>query len=478
MKKTFWRGLGGGVLLALLLAACSKENNVPPEPAPVVYAGEILYSFAPEAPATDAYAVTLNGQPCYVYPSQTADIVTFGIDANGPILVTITPKEPVTTVKIRPESAGITPTLEGNVITFTLSQPQYISVETDCNTSRPLLLFADAPETGAPDPSDPSVRYFEAGKIHEPGRIDVTAQQKTVYIAPGAIVYGSLRADANNNLRIAGRGILSGERFAKQTSRMVELNRLQNARVKGITIVDAHHWTVAMLVCDGVYIEDVKIVNDAPTDDGIDITGSKNVHVNHCFIRTADDCVAIKAGINNYYFTIDSGKDVTDVSVKNSIFWNVNPGSNVFEIGYELNTDTVKNILYQNNDIIHLPGNLYSEKGAFAIHNSGRAVVDNITYKDIRIEDATVYLMDFQVLYSYDYTPKETPHGYIGTVNLENISVSATGALRSVMRSYSETANVRQVRIKNLTVNGRKITRLEELYLMNSTPYTEVIFEQ
>jgi hypothetical protein len=457
---------------ACLIAGCS-DKDAPPEP-PQEQPAEILYAFAPDAPATDNYAVTLNGQPCYIYPSQTADIATFGID--GEIQVAITPKEPVTSVKIRPESAGITPVLEGNTITFTLSQPQYISVETDRNTNCPLLLFADAPETDAPSPDNPNVIYYEAGKIHEPGRVDVTAE-KTVYIAPGAIVYGSLRADGNNNLRIAGRGILSGERFAKQTSRMVELNRLHHARVEGITIVDAKHWTVALLVCEDVDIEGVKIVNDAATDDGIDITGSQNVHVDRCFIRTADDCVAIKAGINNYYIVLDSGRDVTDVSVKNSVFWNVNPGSNVFEIGYELNADTVKNILYENNDIIHLPGKLYSEKGAFAIHNSGRAVVDNITYKDIRIEDASVYLMDFEVLYSYDYTPKPPPpvvHGYIGTINMENISVAATGTLRSMMRSLSETANVRQVRIKNLTINNQKITRTEELNL-NSTPYTPEI---
>jgi hypothetical protein len=464
MKKPFLLHRGLILCAACLIVGCSEKDTLPDPPT------EILYSFALDAPGTDNYAITLNGRPCYVYPSQTADIVAFGI--KGEIRVTITPKEPVTSVKIRPESAGITPVLNGNVITFTLSNPQYISVETDRNTSRPLLLFADAPETNAPDPSDPGVLYFEAGKIHEAGRIDVTSQ-KRVYIAPGAIVYGSLRADGNNNLRITGRGILSGERFAKQTSRMVELNRLQNARVEGITIVDAHHWTVALLVCDRVDIEDVKIVNDAATDDGIDITGSKNVHVNRCFIRTSDDCVAIKAGINNYYIVLDSGRDVTDVSVKNSIFWNVNPGSNVFEIGYELNADTVKNILYENNDIIHLPGKLYSEKGAFAIHNSGRAVVDNIMYKNIRIEDASVYLMDFEVLHSVDYTPPPPPdvvHGYIGTVQMENISVTATGTLRSMMRSYSETANVRQVRIKNLTINNQKITRAEELNL-NSTLY-------
>jgi hypothetical protein len=461
------------VILVTGVAACSGDEGVPP--APPEYAGEILYTFAPDAPTTDAYTLTLNGKPCYIYPAQTADVATFGVD--GHILVAITPKTPVASVKIRPESAGITPEVKGNVITFILSKPQYLSVEINDELERPLLLFADAPETDAPDKNDPSVLYFEAGKIYEKqGCISLT-DKKTVYVAPGAIVHGALKADRKNDVCIRGRGILSGKDFTKYQYRMVELINLKNAEVEGITIVDSHHWTVNLVVCTNVDVHNVKIVNEAPVDDGIDVVGSRDVRVDHCFIRTADDCVAIKAGIDGYFDGASgTGKDVVNVSVKNSVFWTPNPESNIFEIGYETETDTIKNIYYENNDIIHLPGKLYSKKGAFAIHNSGRAVVDHIVYKNIRIEDAAMQLMHFEVLFDPTYS-KSSVRGKVLHVYLENIAVSAKGDISAIMRSHSETSNVQTVSIKNMTVNGRKITRSEELHLNNSDFMPTIIIE-
>jgi hypothetical protein len=460
MKQFFIFYLAGTLLLGIGGAGCTSDES--PDTPPQEFTGEILYSFAPDAPATDDYTVSLNGTPYYIYPSEVADIVTFGI--KGLVSVAITSKNPVSRVKIRPESAGITPTVNGNTIVFTLSKPQFLSIEINGTPERPLLIFADAPETEVPDKDDPSVLYFAAGEIHNIyPRKDITADKKTVYIAPGAIVHGGLRADGKDNIRIMGRGILTGERHTTRNYRMVELDLLKNATVEGITIVDSKTWTVALTVAENITIQGVKIVNKAATDDGIDIVGSRNVTIDNCFIHTVDDCVAIKAGLN-YYVWSDTGKDVVGVTVKNSIFWNVNPGSNVFEIGYELGADMVKDVLYENNDIIHLPGQLYSEKGAFAIHNSGRAIVDNIVYKNIRIEDASVYLMDFHVLYDPTYS-KDPVHGKILNVYVEDISVKATGTMRSIMRSLSAASNIEHVWIKNLRINGQKITREEDLFL-------------
>jgi hypothetical protein len=466
-----WTLLRYCLLLPLLWAAgCSDDNNgTDPTPEPAEDAAEIIYTFASNAPATNAYTVTLNGKPCYVFPAQTADIVTFGIDnSKGDVEVAITSKAAVANVKIRPTSAGITPAVNGNTITFTLTGPQYLSVEiNDTYTGRPLLLFADAPETDIP--ASNVIRY-EAGKIHDIGGDFALTGEKAVYIAPGAIVYGGLKVTNRENIRITGRGILSGGRFIDRDYRMMELEKLSRLRIEGITIVDSKSWTVALSACNDIDIQDVKIVNRAPTDDGIDIVGSQNVRIDHCFIHTADDCVAIKAG-DEWYLEY-AQDDVVNVSVKNSVFWIPNPDSNVFEIGYETGADTIKNILYENNDIIHLVGAAASTRGAFSIHNCGRAVVDNIKYKDIRVEDASVYLMDFRVMYDPTYSKKDTNRGKIGDVYLENISVTTTpgGTVSSIMRSYSATANIEHVWIKNMTVNGQKITRQADLNLNAGQP--------
>jgi polygalacturonase len=123
----------------------------------------------------------------------------------------------------------------------------------------------------------------------------------------------------------------------------------------------------------------LKIVSDNGNDDGIDVVGSRNVLIDNCFIRTKDDCIAIKAGVN-YFTDFESGGNVKNVTVQNSVFWNGTWG-NGLEIGFETRAGTMENIVFRNLDIIHV-----ERGGTFTIHNGDRAVVKNVLYEDIHFE--------------------------------------------------------------------------------------------
>lgn len=56
---------------------------------------------------------------------------------------------------------------------------------------------------------------------------------------------------------------------------------------------------------------------------------------------------------------------------------------NNLEIGFELRSDTVSNIVFKDIDVIHCEGG-----AVFSIHNTDFAVVDQVVLEDIRIEDA------------------------------------------------------------------------------------------
>jgi polygalacturonase len=71
--------------------------------------------------------------------------------------------------------------------------------------------------------------------------------------------------------------------------------------------------------------------------------------IDNCFIRTKDDCIAIKAGVN-YFTDFESGGNVKNVTVQNSVFWNGTWG-NGLEIGFETRAGTMENIVFRNLDM-------------------------------------------------------------------------------------------------------------------------------
>lgn len=61
-----------------------------------------------------------------------------------------------------------------------------------------LFLFANLPETDAPKPKDSKIRYNAAGVHHE----NINARTgDTIYLAPGAVVFGALNIWQVENVR-------------------------------------------------------------------------------------------------------------------------------------------------------------------------------------------------------------------------------------------------------------------------------------
>ena len=65
-----------------------------------------LYDFSPEAPKTDDFRVTVNGQETFVYQTEVAAIVAFGTD--GECRLRVERGKPFSKVVVRPLHAGIT----------------------------------------------------------------------------------------------------------------------------------------------------------------------------------------------------------------------------------------------------------------------------------------------------------------------------------------------------------------------------------
>lgn len=445
-----------------------------------LFAQQLVTYPAPDSARRAAdFSLTVNGQPVFVYDNAVSAMAIFSFA--GSVMVEITSTHDLRWVDIRPKQAAIAMTVTPTKITFRLDKPGQFSIERNGEHSRPLYLFASPLEKDVPQPDAANVRYFAPGKIYDVGTLTLKSNE-TLYIAGGAIVRGNIEATDVKNIKIRGRGILDAS--ALNNGRLVRLWRCQNVEVEGITILNSPGWTLVLLDCDDVTVRDHKQVSWRNGSDGIDLVSTSKVRIRDCFLRNNDDNVVIKSySINpkNYYSQPGQGRDVTDIVVERCVLWNM-PWGNALEIGFELRCKTVDNITFRDCDLIHV------ERGAaLSIHNGDQATVENITYDDIRVEDAPHKLIDLAVFWSQYSTDRpatneertrqymqgawdgvlrvppgqeatHAPHrGHIRNILFRNVTVTDGQFPYSVLYGYDAQHQVENVRFENLRILGKPI---------------------
>jgi hypothetical protein len=125
---------------------------------------------------------------------------------------------------------------------------------------------------------------------------------------------------------------------------------------------------------------------------------------------------------------------------------------NALEIGFETRSDTIQNITFRNCDLIHTEG----PEGTFTIHNGDRAVVKNVLYEDIRVEDSRGWLIDFKILES-QYS-KDKQRGKIENIHFKNITVEGNVFPYSQLLGFDETHRISGVTLENFVIHGTKVT--------------------
>lgn len=462
------------------------------------HAGIRTYQYATELKTSKVYSLKVDGNSVMVFDNPIpASFAAFELQ-EGPVNIEIECNQDVKWVDIRPLSAGIKPQIKDGKIFFSISFPGKFSVEVNGKLNNPLFIFANSKEE-KPTKGDPNVIYFEAGKIHKPGIIEPKSNQH-IFIEGGAYVIGAIKATGVNNVKISGHGVLDGtynnnlsdketaamfsmggKKAPSNYQRFIEFFDSKNITIKGIIMNNSTTWQVVPINCEDVVIEDLKLISDNPSDDGIDIVRSRKVVVRDCFVRVKDDCVAIKAHLDYPDSVI-----VDDIIVENCVFWNAAWG-NGLELGFELLSSEVKNIIFRNCDIIHV------ESGAvFSIHNSDKALVKNVLFENIIVEDARQKLVDLAIFRSRYCTDGSRDQEYI-TANylhgawdgvlivpadkkeyhaqfrgkIENIrfnNIHIYGIMPfSIINGYDENHKVSDVTFSNIFVNGQKLNSLEEM---------------
>ena len=317
-----------------------------------------------------------------------ASLATF--DLRTSVDVTITCPEPVKSIKILPTSVGIVPKVHGQTITITIDEPKHVTVEVNGDWQASLHIFANPFEKNVPNPDDPDVVYFGPG-LHELTNLTV-GDNTTIYIAGGAYIRGGMDSDekptqmgvrtmllptfqlSGKNVTIRGRGIIEQADIPRAKRRYSLLvHDAQDVAIEGIIFLDPSHWTVPIKRSDNVHVDNIKIIGRRGNSDGVDISSSRDVLVENCFMRTLDDLVVVKSRTGQ--------GEAKNIHVRKCVLWN--ELAHCLSIGAELR-ENVSNVLFEDCDVIHDVG----RETALRIYHCDNAVISDITFQNIRVEEA------------------------------------------------------------------------------------------
>ena len=355
-------------------------------------------------PIYEGISVTVDGRPvdCYtarvsamsfnrVWPGhqrpldQTEFAPFFSCVLRGPADFCVSTGEPVRDVTVRPLSKGVTAEAEGERVHFTLREPGQYTVEIN-GRHHALHIFADADAAPVLDPAKATYR-FPTG-VHRLTERIVLRSNESVWLAPGAVVYGELESTDAENISVFGGGILDGSLAERRSDGfgdvrvdgLVHFTRCRNVRMDGVILRDPALWTVTPLNCENVRFHNVKLIGLWRYNaDGFDFVNCRNVHVSDCFLRTFDDSIVIKG----LYFGDPAHRETEAMNnenylVERCVVWCDWGGA--LEVGAETVADEYANLVYRDCDIIR------NDQGAMRLHCGDRAYVHNVLYDDIRVE--------------------------------------------------------------------------------------------
>lgn len=300
--------------------------------------------------------------------------------------ITVSGEEDLEDVTVRPLARGITPRVEGNVITFRIAEPDVYTVEYNGSAMTAMHIFANPIDHDAPTESTDTVRYIG------PGAWDIETMMLSddmeVYISGGAVVRGAIVGNKVSGVRISGHGFIDGSHheswlLSNNTAYVpLSLSGCKDVAVRGIAMLDPNAWCVNIYQCDNVTLDGVKVITARPNGDGVTIQSSRDVTVSNSFVRSWDDSLVVK----NY--SSEKGSDSARITFDNCQVWTDLAQS--MEIGYETNKGrklkpTIQDVTFQNITVLH---NFH--KPVMSIHNSDDCAVSGIRYSNIIVEDASM----------------------------------------------------------------------------------------
>ena len=348
----------------------------------------------------------------------------------------------IKTFKVRPDSYGIKAKQEGNTLTFSLDRPRYISVEINGNIYQNLQLFADniLEKPKVKKKKDlmyfgPGVHDFKGDSIHIPSG-------KTVFIDNGAVIKGWLSTYGSHDVKILGHGVVMP---GHHEGIMVRYSK--NVLIDGPLTTQ-----LPIGGSDSITVRNAKVMSWYGWGDGFNIFASNNIHQEHLFARTSDDCSTIYCTRKNYH------GGCRNITIKDCVYWA--DVAHPIMIGLHSETpedEVIDNVLYDGIEILEHAENQIDYQGCIGINNGDNITVKNVTFQNFNIDNIRRgMLFNIRVCYNKKYC--SAPGRGIQDITLRNIAYRGSVPNMGIIAGYDQSRMVKNVRFENLTINGKLIS--------------------
>jgi polygalacturonase len=451
--------------------------------------------------------------------SGTIDVSKFktyyfaSFDLSKPEMLTLISEKHLKSAEISPKSYGIAFQKEGNQIQFRIEKPGYIMVR--INESENVFLFAEKPEE-LPDAKN-IVNLVEkysvdnTGKTTETEKIqrainEISGTGKTLYFPKGTYQSRQLQIRSNSNIYLARGAVLktdtsaiepyrsndevSNKRFISMYNvenvklsgygaidgngrilrtkfgddarmRLLMAIKSKNIRIEGLQFKDPGSWNTQVLLCEDVTIRNVKLLNDIDLSntDGFDPDATRRMLIEDCFAYCGDDNVAIKT-------TANSGLvgNVDQIIVRNCVFLTK---KSALKIGTETRGHEMKNILFENNDVIE------SDRG-IALYVSDGATLSNITYRNNRFERNHPDQQKKAIHVVVNKRKEDSKLGEIKDLLIQDCTFENSFPKKSLVKYEGDGIGI-SLTIDNLKIAGKRVISPEEANL--ETDHAQIIFK-
>lgn len=398
-------------------------------------------------------------------------------DFEGAVEVCIRPKVPwVYSAVVRPLSKGISAVTDGHKVRFTLREPADLMIEINGERFHCLHLFAgriqpapvenvlrlEGHPTGCRTAETrrllPRLAAMPKGRtlVFGPGFYVIdeylfpVPSDTNIHLEPGAVVLGGFVLQEVENVRITGHGVVLQQGIHRYSGISgVRVSHGRNVLIEGVTFINPAHYTVYLGGSEDVTIRGIRAFSCEGWSDGIDMMSCRSVHVQGCFLRNSDDCIAIYGRHWEY------NGDVNDILVEDCTLWAdvAHPTIIGTHGDYEHDGNLLEDITFRNIDILehHEPQPGYL--GCLAINVGDKNTARNILYEDIRVEHIEHgKLIDVQVKCNPDYNP--APGKAIENVTFRNIRCDCIPPVDSVIAGFDQDHCVSGILLENVTACG------------------------
>lgn len=367
-------------------------------------------------------------------------------------------KEEISSCTIRPKKYKITPTIDGNKVTFTLNQPLKVEVEINGSSTNLCYVFANSPDGGVPT----GTTYVFSPGVYDVGTVELNSNEK-VYVEGGAYVKGVFKfKDGTSGQQILGYGIISGENYRGVGPMWSNMNGTQKNSdwtfvnstgqiIKNVTFIRPSEPFLVWIV-NGTLVDNVKFLSHPDNARGICNGGNGAIAIygktqaftlQNCFAFTADDC---------YKFEYN---DISGSIVKDSTVANVG-GSPLGGIWNDVLGVNTRGVTVQDCDVIQTSNGNYDgcEAAIYAMPDGdfgSHGPVYDITFKNLTIEDDNT---DFNRLFAFcaSYT------GEVYNINFENVNIEKNPTYKCILRGSDEIHKVRDIEFIDVKINGTYVT--------------------